>query len=937
MNNAINDINQLLRNRYRLQERLGKGGVALTYRAIDTLTGQACAVKCLSFHHLSEWKTYELFEREAAILKKLHHPNIPRYLDFFTEETPEEIRFYLVQEFIEGNSLASRIAEGTHFTEREALKLAEQLCEILAYLHSFSPPIIHRDMKPGNIIITQDQRVFLIDFGAVREKILADYSTFGGGSTIAGTFGYMPFEQFQGRALPASDIYALGMTLIHALSLKNPAEMAQKGGLLDFRPHLKVSSGFASVLQKMIAPTLAQRYQDVQHLRKDLNTLLAGKRILRPRAVVSLAAALTFTALIAFNWKEIRSLRHPPSPPIETPLPAVDPALKIEALLEKSRAHFFAGGEELEAIIAGIKAGKLATAHPISETLKDRVTFGLREIIDGAHEYFRLPGHHGAVSVVAFSPDDRLLASVGMVDALVKIWNLSDGAMLHAFSPERNSVNCLAFSPDSAMLATGGNALKLWDVRTGQESVALIQESELAGIGALAFSSDGAILAAGAAFSPPPSQLSREQLIASRGAMPTPQPPEEKIVLWDVASGSRFAELQYELKHVTSLLFNADHSLLAAVGTTASNNGTAGYARIELWNVNRKMPFPGNSTSIFASEYSQRQTPNLLRIGFASDGSFLIAEIDTGAVNRWNSRQRGALEKLEQKMRKPRVFFESDEWPDVVNNASGSTQIVYRFDRQRIFTMRTPIGFDFSAYAFSSDKLTLAAASRHSNIINLWRLRSPEEFNTFYKQSENGREVWQSPDGRYRAERANAITTLWESNGAERRIGSYRSGWPLERGDSSADGQWVAAYDDNADGTESILKLRHQSNSQPAEELLHTDGFARCRFSPDSSMLAATDSNMTIHLWQVAEEKRKLASFSYPLNAVHFLGFSDDSTRLFAESRLSHSIKIIDLDLERLLTKSCEWIGDYLKYGAEVSEENRAICDNIAEHRRLTP
>lgn len=936
-------MNQLLRNRYHLQERLGGGGLALTYRAIDTLTGQACAVKCLSFHHLSEWKTYELFEREAAILKKLQHPNIPRYLDFFTEETPEEIHFYLVQEFIEGNSLASRIAEGTHFTEREALELAEQLCEILAYLHSFSPPIIHRDMKPGNIIITQDQRVFLIDFGAVREKILADYSTFGGGSTIAGTFGYMPFEQFQGRALPASDIYALGMTLIHALSLKNPAEMAQKGNRLDFRPHIKVSSGFASVIQKMIAPTLAQRYQDVQHLRKDLKTLLAGKRILRPRAVVSLAAALTLAAFIVFNWNGIRSLWYSPSQPIEPPLPSVEqppvseaaPELKIEALLEKSRAHFFAGGEELEAIITGINAGKLASLHPISETLKDRVTFGLREIIDGAHEYFRLPGHHGAVSVVAFSPDDRLLASAGMVDAQVNIWNLSDGTTLHAFSPERNSVNCLAFSPDSAVLATGGNALKLWDVRTGQEIATLIQESDQAGIGALAFSSDGTILAAGGTFSPPPSQLSREELIASRGAMPTPQPPEEKIVLWDVASGLRFAELQYELKHVTSLLFNADHSLLAAVGTTASSNGTAGYARIELWNVNRKMPFSGNSTSIFASEYSQRQTPNLLRVGFASDGSFLIAETDTGAVNRWNIRQRGALEKLEQKMRKPRVFFEPDEWPDVVNNASGTTQIVHRFDRQRIFTMRTPIGFDFSAHAFSSDKLTLAAASRNNGVIRLWRLRSPEEITTLYQASENAQEVWRSLDDRYRAERSGNMATVWENHG-NRVLGSYHSGWPFERGDNSANGKWRASYEDQLAGTTSVLKLQDASTPQSFWELQATDVFARCRFSPDSAMLAAIDGmgTETIHLWHVADQ-RKMASFL--TTATQFLGFSDDSTRLFAESQVFDSIKIIDLDLERLLAKSCEWIGDYLKYGANISEEDRTICDDIAERHCLTP
>ena len=98
-----NDI--LLNERYEIKEILGRGGFATTYLAVDTETQQKCAIKCLSFRKIEEWKTWELFEREARILKNLDHPQIPDYIDFFTIETEQDVEIYLVQEYVEGQSL----------------------------------------------------------------------------------------------------------------------------------------------------------------------------------------------------------------------------------------------------------------------------------------------------------------------------------------------------------------------------------------------------------------------------------------------------------------------------------------------------------------------------------------------------------------------------------------------------------------------------------------------------------------------------------------------------------------------------------------------------------------------------------------------------------------------------------------------------------------
>lgn len=152
-------------------------------------------------------KSLELFERECKTLKHLKHPGIPRFIAAWSHEGNEEQapEAVLVQEYIPRKNLQQWLEDGRRFTETEALELALQMCEILSYLHGFSPPVIHRDIKPGNVILDDKQRLFLIDFGAVKQTLTNQSQSV----TMIGTFGYMPLEQMEGKSLPASNLFLL--------------------------------------------------------------------------------------------------------------------------------------------------------------------------------------------------------------------------------------------------------------------------------------------------------------------------------------------------------------------------------------------------------------------------------------------------------------------------------------------------------------------------------------------------------------------------------------------------------------------------------------------------------------------------------------------------------------------------------------------------------
>lgn len=261
-------LGYLLQARWKIERVLAQGEIVVTYQAQDLENSQAVVVKELHFYRIEHWKSYELFEREVKIMQCMCHPRIPRLLASFQQSIDGRHCYYLVTTFLPGMSLLQRMRSGWCPSEATVRRLADHILEILIYLHEEEPQIIHRDIKPSNILVDDKNRPYLIDFGAVQEMFREQGS---GGSTVIGTYGYMAPEQFLGQAVPASDLYGLGVSLLHLMTGRSPAEMLSKKGLgLDFQGILKASPGLSWWLGKMIAPELSQRFATAREARKAL-------------------------------------------------------------------------------------------------------------------------------------------------------------------------------------------------------------------------------------------------------------------------------------------------------------------------------------------------------------------------------------------------------------------------------------------------------------------------------------------------------------------------------------------------------------------------------------------------------------------------------------------------------------------------------------------
>lgn len=228
--------------------------------------GTKVAVKELLFALVPDARAIESFERESALLRTLDHPRIPNYVDSFQEGQGTGVRLYLVQEFVDGMSLAERI-DRHRFDEPEATRIARDVLRLLGYLHALSPRVIHRDVKPANLIQRPDGAFVLVDFDAARD-LDRDVTH---RATMVGTFGYMPPEQLGGTVDVTADLYALGATLVHLLSRRPPTELFVAGEGFNLRDHIHASEGFILWLAKLCAVNRADRYQSAQEALRALD------------------------------------------------------------------------------------------------------------------------------------------------------------------------------------------------------------------------------------------------------------------------------------------------------------------------------------------------------------------------------------------------------------------------------------------------------------------------------------------------------------------------------------------------------------------------------------------------------------------------------------------------------------------------------------------
>jgi hypothetical protein len=253
--------------RYEIVRTLGRGGFGHTFLARERTDGTLVAVKVLDVRRAEDWKAFELFEREAVVLRSLRHHGIPAMHQTLRDRWEGADAAFLVMEYIEGTSLAAMIEERRSLAPSEVLHLFLELIGILDYLHGRAPPILHRDIKPANIIVRSSGMPALVDFGVVRNVFKPPAES---GSTVAGTYGYMPYEQYMGQASPASDLFSLGATFLHLVTGRPPPEFMNEEGRIAVPESLPGDERLRGVIARMLLPSPADRFQSAREVREAL-------------------------------------------------------------------------------------------------------------------------------------------------------------------------------------------------------------------------------------------------------------------------------------------------------------------------------------------------------------------------------------------------------------------------------------------------------------------------------------------------------------------------------------------------------------------------------------------------------------------------------------------------------------------------------------------
>ncbi len=292
----MTEIGTVIDGKYEILREIGRGGMSVVYLAMDTHLNKQWAVK--EIRKKGSGKNDEIVVNsllaEANMMKRLDHPSLPRIVDIIDNG----ITIYVVMDYIEGESLDKILNEYGAQSEEMVIGWAKQLCDALGYLHSQRPPIIYRDMKPANVMLKPEGNIKIIDFGIAREykeQNLAD-------TTVLGTKGYAPPEQYSGQTDARSDIFALGMTMHHLLTGIDPRGGDAYAPVRQWNPEL--SEGIEIIINRCVEPAAENRYQSCSDLLYDLEhpeLITKGFKKKQKRKLWSFIIAASMSVIMAIS------------------------------------------------------------------------------------------------------------------------------------------------------------------------------------------------------------------------------------------------------------------------------------------------------------------------------------------------------------------------------------------------------------------------------------------------------------------------------------------------------------------------------------------------------------------------------------------------------------------------------------------------------------
>ena len=608
-------LSALLRGRYRVIQPLGQGGFGRTYLAIDEdRLKTRCVIKQFAPQvqgPRSLEKAVLLFEQEAIRLNELgEHPQIPTLLAYFVEEaspTEKEKRLYLVQQFIEGQTLSQELHQQGAFSEQQIRELLADLLPVLKFVHECQ--VVHRDITPSNIVRRKlDGKLVLIDFGVA--KLLTAVSPTQAGTKL-GTEGYSPMEQFRsGKAYPASDLYSLGATCVYLMTQVKPEDLydplagrwlwrsllAEKG--------IELSEGLGQILDKLLKDLVNERYQSANEVLQDLNSLPANP--LNLNASTARGAATSPAQSVAKPPTSRAPTTRPPaskpptSPPPGSRLSGAKPSASRPPLSGQSQPGKVqpaiatpADGWRCVRTLKGHSSWVMAVA--VNSRRQLLVSGGLDDMIkiwnlQTGNLLRTVPGHLKAVNSVAISSDGQILVS-SSDDTTVKVWSMHTGDLLHKLSGHLRDVNAVAISPDGQILASGSEdrTVRLWKLGTGE--LLRILTGTVGMIKSVAMSPSGRVLASGGL--------------------------DNQIKLWNLTNGELIRTLHGHFNSVNAVAISPDGKTLIS----GSKDKT-----IKLWNL--------STGDLIRSIAGHADIVNAIAV--SPDGKTIISGSSDKTIKIWN-------------------------------------------------------------------------------------------------------------------------------------------------------------------------------------------------------------------------------------------------------------------------------------------------------------
>jgi len=626
--------------RYRILEQVGTGGFGAVYKAATSERGhRPVAIKEINLEGLQPQEIIEAtdtFNREVQVLSSLRHPNLPRIYEHFTDPR----HWYLVMEFIEGHTLETylQMTKG-RLTLAEVLDIGIQLCSVLEYLHIHHPPIIFRDLKPANVMLTPYQRVYLIDFGTARF-----FKPGQARDTIAfGSPGYAAPEQYgKAQTAPSADIYSLGATLHTLLTGKDPAESPFRfESLRHSNPALP--GELDDLVMKMVALKASERPQSATEVRAELQRLSSEHmRRLYPYAPDSASrrAAHTYYA---------------PSPNAG-PYASSSSQGSQQAQMQVGRSSSarIRGRVTRRAVVTGmlllavVGPGALrAITHPVSPAATLPPTPHDLEI------GVTLNTHRGQVkrvSSVAWSPRSQYVVS-GSWDHTVQTWKAVTDEDIQTYSGHKGKVNAVIWSPDGSAIASASDDKTVQVCNTANAlKLQLTYRGHRGAVTAIAWSPDGQYIASGSAdttvqvWSPMTGKCittyrKHRGSITGLAWLPmmnaSPSDPRYLVTgsqdgtvrLWDAYSGKDFLIYKKEgPETVSALACSPDGTFIAAAYNVQATSGN--FYKLRIWNVQTGAylkSYTNHTGEITAIAWS----PESHSIATASeDGTVVVRDID---------------------------------------------------------------------------------------------------------------------------------------------------------------------------------------------------------------------------------------------------------------------------------------------------------------------